>query len=99
MENLLTDITLTDEQRETLAHFASLLFTDDELAEIMEIDPAVVRTSMKMKKGEIYREITTARYQSEAIVRDGILKMAARGSTPAQNQAVDMLKRMKKDNV
>lgn len=93
------DITLTDEQRDNLAHFASLLFNDEKLAIIMDMPADEIRLAMKMKQGEIYRIVAAARLQSEAVIRDGIIKMAARGSTPAQHQALELLRSMKKDNV
>ncbi len=90
---------MTDQEREDLEYFASLLFSDGELAKIMEMDPDEFRLIMKMESGEIYKTVTKARFQSECRIRQGIINMAERNSTPAQTMAIELMKRMRKDSI
>lgn len=89
---------LTPEEIQNLEDFAELLFSDRALAVVMELDPDEFRIAMKMQNGLIFQAVTRARLKSEGAIREGIIKMAARGSTPAQTMAMDLLKGMKKDN-
>lgn len=88
---------LNEEEKESLAHFAGLLFSDDTLADIMEIDRDELREQMLLRRGELYEIITRARLSTEADIRASILDMARRGSTPAQNSAEDLLRELRKN--
>lgn len=90
---------LTDEEKESLEYFAGLLYSDSDLAKILQMDAEDLRLQMKMQRGEAYDIITRARLIAESQIRKGIIDMAARGSTPAQTMAMELMQRMRKDNL
>lgn len=90
---------MTDQEKENLDYFASLLYSDMELAKILKMDYQEFRLIMKMEKGIIYETVTKARFVSESRIRKGIIDMAERGSTPAQTMALDLMLRLRKENV
>ena len=90
---------LTDEEKENLEHFAGLLFPDRELALIMDLDVEQFKLQMLLEKGEVFQIVAKGRLTAEANIRESIIDMAKRGSTPAQNSAEQLLKQLKVNNV
>lgn len=90
---------LTTEEKENLEHFSKLLFCDRKLALIMGLDVDEFKTKMLLEDGEIFKIVSKGRLTAEAEIRESILDMAKRGSTPAQNSAEELLKQLKVDNV
>ncbi len=90
---------LTEEEKENLEHFAGLLFNDRDLALIMGLNVEAFRMQMLLEKGEIFEIVSRGRLKAEAEIREAIIEMAKRGSTPAQNSSDALLKQLRKDNV
>lgn len=78
-----------NEIAEKIEEFASLQFTNAEIAKIMQID-----VNMLIAKYE--DNIDRGRLLAEAEVRKSILQMAKQGSTPAQKQFVELNARAKR---
>jgi len=89
---------LTEDEQTNLSHFAELLFSDEQLAALLEMHPKEFRIEMMKKGSAIYKTVTASRIKSEASVREGVLAMAQRGSTPAQTIALKYVEQMKIDN-
>lgn len=89
---------LSEEEIQNLEHFASQLFSDDQLAILLEIPEDEFRLAMKTKQKPVFNTVAAARLKTESSIRESIIEMAKRGSTPAQNMAEEMLKQLRKDN-
>jgi hypothetical protein len=92
-------IILTDEQAAEIAEFAELLFNDDDLAAILQVDPQTFRIEMMKKHSQLYGIVKTSRLKKEAEIRKSIMDMAVRSSTPAQTLAMKYLMKLRVDNV
>jgi hypothetical protein len=92
-------IHLTDEQAVELSEFAELLFNDNDLATILQVDPRDFRIEMMKPQSKLYSVIKTARLKKEAEIRKSIMDMAVRSSTPAQTLAMKYLIKLRVDNV
>lgn len=90
---------MTEEEAENLSEFAKLLFSDEQLATLIQMDQSKFKLQMRIPDSEIYKIVTVARLETEALIRKGIIEMAARCSTPAQAMATDLVAQMKKHNV
>lgn len=86
-------MTLTAEQLDEIENFASLYFTVDEVAQIMELDQDIVREHYSDKSSEFYKRYSKGILLSEAKVRKCVLDLALRNSSPAQ----DSIKKISRD--
>jgi hypothetical protein len=85
---------LTKNELKELNEFAELLYTDSELAEILEVKPVELKAELMREGSDIARVITAARYRKRSQLRKAIIKMAINGSTPAMNQVNELLKKL-----
>lgn len=76
---------MTNENSKAIEDFASLQFTDNEIALIMNMDIDDLIDKFRS-------DIDRGRLLAEAEVRRAILTMAKQGSTPAQKQFMDLNK-------
>lgn len=88
-------VELTDEELQELGTFAGLMFSDKELAEIMEIPAARLKAELMVDDSPVRKTITAARYRVEASLRKAQIEMALRGSQPAANTCNDLLTKMR----
>lgn len=88
-------IELTAEELKELEAFTELLYTDEELAAILEVPVARLKAEFKKEHSQVARTITAARFRVESSLRKANIQMALRGSTPAMAQANELLKRLK----
>lgn len=88
-------IKLDENQLAELSEFATLMFSDAELAEILEVTTAELKAEMKITESPVRRTILAARYKVEASIRKAQIDMALRGSTPALAACLDLIKKMK----
>lgn len=74
--------------------FHGLSFTpDEELAYMLEIDVVTLRDELTAARTERARAILDGRLQRRVAIRNSILEMACRGSSPAQAEALRMMQR------
>ena len=85
----------TEEEYNEIEHFASLLYSDEELSRILEVPAEDLRLEMMLRKGELYRRITRGRFITESAHREAAIKMSQRGSTPAHTQVEELIRKMK----
>lgn len=82
-----------------LEQFASLMFTIEEIALILETDPVALRDSLRDPVGEYANAFRRGRLRREAEVRESIFRLAHSGSSPAQMAALKLIENAKMDEV
>lgn len=88
-------IRLSEEELKELDVFAALMFSDNQLAEILEVSSAALKAEMMIEDSPVRRVISTARYRVEASLRKAQIEMALRGSTPAGAACNELLMKMR----
>lgn len=74
--------------------FAKLLFTDEQLAVLLQITVQEFRMQMSSLDSPLRTAVMRGRLTTEAEVRASIISAAKRGSSPAQAMAVQYLQRV-----
>ena len=82
-----------------LENYASLMFTREEIAIILEVDPMELKTILKIGDSSASRAFQRGRLKREAEVRKGIFDLALNGSSPAQAFAMKIIENAKMDDV
>lgn len=85
---------MTDKERTNLQYYASLLLSDAELDQIMEFPKGTVRMGVLSGEGDIAKAVNTGRLMTKCELHESTLTTARRHSTPAQQMAMDMLKKL-----
>ena len=86
---------MTDQEVESVKYFAGLLYTDAELADILEVEPAEVKALMRDVGNPLRRVIITERYKVESAIRESQINMAKHGSTPAMDACNQLIRKIK----
>lgn len=81
---------MTEEDLTEAKHFASLLLTDDELDELLEIERGSVMCALAANS-PLGKAVRTGRLLAKCELHESILLTARRHSTPAQQMAAAML--------
>lgn len=84
----------TNEQLQQLEQFAAQLFTVEELAIIIGVEPVKLQVDFN-QKGKAWQVIMKGRLQTESDIRASVLQLAKSGSAPAQAQAIVLLEKLK----
>jgi len=79
--------------------YASLMFTKEEIAVILEVDPAELVTLLEDQDNLIFKAFQRGRLKREAEVRKGIFDLAQNGSSPAQTFAMKLIENAKADDL
>lgn len=74
---------LSDEQLKELEEFAGLLMSPEEIAIILEIEPAHLKKEIKSASGPVYTAFIRGKLKTEALLRKTTIQFAKQGSTPA----------------
>jgi hypothetical protein len=82
-----------------LENYASLMFTREEIAIILEVDPAELKVILKDGESSASRAFQRGRLKREAEVRKGIFDLAQNGSSPAQAFAMKIIENAKMDDI
>lgn len=85
----MTDQTLADAEK-----FAKLLFTDDQLAVLLQMPVQEFRVHMADRSGPLHEAVMRGRLITESEVRAAVINAAKRGSSPAQAMALQYLNRV-----
>lgn len=85
---------LNEEELKELNEFAELLYTDEELAQILEVRPTQLKAEMMTPESEVARTIHAARFRKKSQLRKANIQMAINGSTPAMTQVNELLKKL-----
>ncbi len=79
--------------------YASLMFTKEEIAVILEVDPLELKVLLKDQDNPVFKAFQRGRLKREAEVRKGIFDLAQNGSSPAQAFAMKIIENAKMDDV
>ncbi|MEI7982349.1 MAG: hypothetical protein WCI71_11900 [Bacteroidota bacterium] len=79
--------------------YASLMFTKEEIAIILEVDPAELVTLLEYQEGLVFKAFQRGRLKREAEVRKGIFDLAQNGSSPAQSFAMKLIENAKANDL
>ena len=79
--------------------YASLMFTKEEIAVILEVDPLELKILLKDQDNPVFKAFQRGRLKREAEVRKGIFDLAQNGSSPAQAFAMKIIENAKMDDV
>jgi len=79
--------------------YASLMFTKEEIAVILEVDPAELKILLQDRESLSFRAFQRGRLKREAEVRKGIFDLAQNGSSPAQAFAMKIIENAKLDDI
>ncbi len=82
-----------------LENYSSLMFTREEIAIILEVDPVELKAVLKDAGNTASRAFQRGRLKREAEVRKGIFDLAQNGSSPAQAFAMKIIENAKMDDV
>ena len=82
-----------------LENYSSLMFSREEIAIILEVDPLELKTVLKDSESAASRAFQRGRLKREAEVRKGIFDLALNGSSPAQAFAMKIIENAKMDDV
>lgn len=85
---------MTEEELKEAEYFASLLLTDEELDDVLELASGTVARAVHNKESELGRAIRKGRLQTKCELHESILTTARRHSTPAQQMAADLLQKL-----
>jgi len=79
--------------------YASLMFTKEEIAVILEVDPSELKILLQDRESPSFRAFQRGRLKREAEVRKGIFDLAQNGSSPAQAFAMKIIENAKLDDI
>lgn len=85
---------MTEQEKANLEYYASLLLSDAELDQVMEFKKDTVRLALLDGDGDIAKAVSTGRLKTKCELHESLLTTARRHSTPAQQMAVEMLKKL-----
>ena len=79
--------------------YASLMFSKEEIAVILEVDPAELVVLMQDHDNGTFKAFQRGRLKREAEVRKGIFDLAQNGSSPAQTFAMKLIENAKANDL
>ena len=79
--------------------YASLMFSKEEIAVILEVDPAELAVLLQDQDNPVCRAFQRGRLKREAEVRKGIFDLAQNGSSPAQTFAMKLIENAKANDL
>jgi hypothetical protein len=79
--------------------YASLMFTKEEIAVILEVDPIELQVLLQDRENPAFRAFHLGRLKREAEIRKGIFDLAQNGSSPAQAFAMKIIENAKLDDI
>ncbi len=79
--------------------YASLMFTKEEIAVILEVDPSELKVLLKDQDNPVFKAFQRGRLKREAEVRKGIFDLAQNGSSPAQTFAMKLIENAKANDL
>ena len=79
--------------------YASLMFSKEEIAVILEVDPVQLVDLLEDQDNPVFRAFQRGRLKREAEVRKGIFDLAQNGSSPAQTFAMKLIDNAKANDL
>lgn len=85
---------MNEEQLKEAEYFAGLLLTDDELNDVLELPPNTVQRAVSSLDNPLGKAVRKGRLLTKCELHESILTTARRHSTPAQQMAAELLKKI-----
>jgi hypothetical protein len=85
---------MTEENLKEAQYFAGLLLTDAELDDVLELPAGTVTAHVSDPASPLGQAVRKGRLLTKCELHESILTTARRHSTPAQQMAADLLKRI-----
>jgi hypothetical protein len=82
-----------------IEHYASLMFTRNEIATILEVDTREFKILLKNEDDQPFKSFQKGRLKKEAMIRKSIFELAENGSSPAQSFAIKLIENAKMDDI
>ena len=79
--------------------YASLMFSKEEIAVILEVDPVQLVDLLEDQDNPVFRAFQRGRLKREAEIRKGIFDLAQNGSSPAQTFAMKLIENAKANDL
>ena len=79
--------------------YASLMFSKEEIAVILEVDPVELAVLLQDQDNPVFRAFQRGRLKREAEIRKGIFELAQNGSSPAQTFAMKLIENAKANDL
>ena len=79
--------------------YASLMFSKEEIAVILEVDPVQLVDLLEDQDNAVFRAFQRGRLKREAEIRKGIFDLAQNGSSPAQTFAMKLIENAKANDL
>ena len=79
--------------------YASLMFSKEEIAVILEVDPVELAVLLQDQDNPVFRAFRRGRLKREAEIRKGIFDLAQNGSSPAQTFAMKLIENAKANDL
>jgi hypothetical protein len=89
---------LSESQLTELELYSSYMFTVEEIAVIIQVNPAELAGKIKDKASTPYLAFARGRLKMEAELRKSIFDLAKNGSSPAQSYAMKLIEKAKLDD-
>ena len=85
----------TEEILSNVSRMAGAAFSIEEIAEVLEIEPSIIKLTYMDKESQFYKAYRKGFLARELELRERIFKDARNGSSPAQAQALKLLEQAK----
>ena len=92
-------IELTDDLLAQLEEMSSLMLNKNDIATLLELDPDEFVNILEDKAGEAWKRFQTGRMKTITQVRKSIFELAANGSSPAQTEAMKIIRESKMEDI
>ena len=92
-------IELTDDLLAQLEEMSSLMLNKNDIATLLELDPDEFSNVLDDKSGEAWKRFQTGRMKTITQVRKSIFELAANGSSPAQTEAMKIIRESKMEDI
>ena len=89
----------TDELLEQIEEMASLMLSKNEISTMLELDPDEFLEIMQDKAGKAYKRYQTGRMKTITQVRKSVFELAGNGSSPAQTEAMKIIRESKMEDI
>jgi len=90
---------MTEEELKTVEEFAELHFSIEQIAIFTGREPLELKVLFVKKDKDFYTSVMRGRLKSEYALRKTVLQDAKNGSSPAQAQFINIIKKTKMDDL
>ncbi len=90
---------MTEDLLDQIEEMSSLMLCKNDIATMLELDPDEFVNVLEDKAGEAWKRFQTGRMKTITQVRKSIFELAANGSSPAQTEAMKIIRESKMEDI